>query len=93
MSTSPNGKRTWPDTTAAVIFVLMLLSIIPAVVLPRLNIFEWIDAIVLVCTPLSLLSGIASIVALCMGKHRVRSLVMLVLALAYFGWLSWVLLD
>ena len=91
MSTHPKRRRSWPTVTATVLFVLLVISVIASAVLLQWDIFESIGTILFVSAPLAVLSGIFSILALCMGNHRVWSLVMLALTLVYSGCLIWFL--
>ncbi len=91
MSTHPNRRRSWPTVTATVLFVLLVISVIASAVMLQWDIFESIGTILFVSAPLAVLSGIFSILALCIGNHRVWSLIMLALTLVYSGWLIWLL--
>ena len=91
MSTHPKRRRSWPTVTATVLFVLLVISVIASAVMLQWDIFESIGSILFVSAPLAVLSGIFSILALCIGNHRVWSLIMLALTLVYSGWLIWLL--
>jgi len=91
MSEHPKRRRAWPVATATVVFVLLVISVIASAVLLQWDIFESIGTILFVSAPLAVLSGILSILALCIGNHRVWSLVMLALTLVYSGCLIWFL--
>jgi hypothetical protein len=91
MSTHPKRRRSWPTVTATVLFVLLVISVIASAVMLQWDIFESIGTILFVSAPLAVLSGIFSILALCIGNHRVWSLIMLALTLVYSGWLIWLL--
>ena len=91
MSEHPKHGRSWPVATATVVFVLLVISVIASAVLLEPDIFESFGTILFVSVPLAVLSGIFSILALCIGNHRVWPLIMLTLTLVFFGWLIWFL--
>ena len=87
MSQHPNRMKSWPNTLATVAFGMLVISVIASAVLWKPEVFESLGTIFYVSFPLAVLCGILSILALCIGKRRVWSLVMLLLSLAYVGYL------